>query len=75
MDTNRRVRVGQRVWVTYDGGRAFGQVAAIPSPFLSDSTGFVVLLDRKPTPVICTRERRGSQWDFADLRGVWFSQR
>ena len=32
MDTNRRVRVGQRVWVTYDGGRAFGQVAAIPSP-------------------------------------------
>ena len=75
MDTNRRVRAGQRVWVAYEGSHAFGQVAAIPSRFLGDSTGFVVLLDRKPTPVICTRERRGSQWDFADLRGVWFSQR
>jgi hypothetical protein len=65
-DTNRRVRVPQRVWGTYDGRRAFGQVAAIPNRFLSDSTGFVVLLDRKSTPVICTRERRGSQWDFGD---------
>ena len=69
MHTNRGVRVGQRVWVTYDGARAFGRVAAIPSPFSSDSTGFVVLLDRKPTPVICTRERRGSQWDFTETAG------
>ena len=50
MDTNRRVRVGQRVWVTYDEGRAFGQVAAIPTPFSSDSTGFVVLLDQEANP-------------------------
>ena len=58
------VRVGQRVW---GGRRAFGQVSSVPSPFASDSPGFVVLLDRLSVPVICTAERRGSQWDFADL--------
>jgi len=67
--TNGGVRLGQRVWVAYEDGHVFGQVAAIPRSFLSDSTGFVVLLDRKPTPVICTQERRGSQWDFADRFG------
>jgi hypothetical protein len=61
------------VWVAYEGGRAFGQVAAIPSRFWSDSTGFVVLLDRKSTPVICTPERRGSQWDFGDATARYFS--
>src|SRR4029453_40473 len=45
------VRVGQRVWVAYGGRRAFGQVSSVASPFASDSTGFVVLLDRScPRP-------------------------
>jgi hypothetical protein len=63
--TKHGVCLGQRVWVAHEGSHAFGQVAAIPTPFLSDSTGFVVLLDGTSTPVICTRERRGSQWNFA----------
>ena len=60
------VRVGQRVWVAYGGRRAFGRVFAVTSPFASDSTGFVVLLDPLSVPVICTAEWRGSQWDVAD---------
>lgn len=55
------------MWVAYGGRRVFGEVASIPSPFASDSTGFVVLLDRLSVPVICAAERRGNQWDFADL--------
>jgi hypothetical protein len=52
------------------GSRAtFGQIAAILNAFSTDSTGFVVTLDGNSTPVICTRERRGMQWDFADRFG------
>ncbi len=57
------------MWVVYQGGRALGQIAAIPNAFSTDSTGFVVTLDGNSTPVICTRERRGRQWDFADRFG------
>jgi hypothetical protein len=58
------LRLGQRVWVVQEDGRAFGRIASLPAVFLSDSAGFVVLLDGKSAT--CVEELRGSQWDVTD---------
>ena len=54
------LRIGQRVWVALDEGRAYGRIASLPAVF-RDCSGFIVLLDGKSAT--CVEERRGSQWD------------
>lgn len=60
------LRLGQRVWVVQEDGRAYGRVAFLPPVFLSDGSGFVVLLDGKSAT--CVEELRGSQWDVLNSR-------
>jgi hypothetical protein len=58
------LRLGQRVWVVQEEGRAYGRIASLPAVFLSDCSGFVVLLNGKSAT--CVEELRGSQWDVTD---------
>lgn len=58
------LRLGQRVWVVQEDGRAYGRIASLPPVFLSDSSGFVVLLNG--TSATCVEELRGRQWDVTD---------
>lgn len=60
---SKGLRLGQRVWVALEHGRAYGQVASLPAVFPA-SSGFVVLLSGKS--VTCAAERRGSEWDLSD---------
>jgi hypothetical protein len=61
---------GQRVWVAdpaVQDGRTFGRIASLSLPLFNGSPSFVVVLDGgKPIAVTCCKERRGSQWDFAE---------
>lgn len=58
------LRLGQRVWVVQEDGRAYGRIASLPAVFLSDCSGFVVLLNGKSAT--CVEELRGSQWDVTE---------
>ena len=58
------LRLGQRVWVVQEDGRAYGRIASLPPVFLSDSSEFVVLLNGTSAP--CVEELRGRQWDVMD---------
>ena len=58
------LRLGQRVWVVQEDGRAYGRIASLPPVFLSDSSEFVVLLNG--TSATCVEELRGRQWDVTD---------
>ena len=58
------LRLGQRVWVVQEDGRAYGRIASLPPVFLSDCSGFVVLLKGKSAT--CLVELRGRQWDVTD---------
>ncbi|MET0218322.1 MAG: hypothetical protein ABW205_10420 [Burkholderiales bacterium] len=64
-DEARGLRLGHRVWVNHDDGRAYGRIASLPPVLSSAPARFVVLLDGKRTVVVCSEDRKGGQWDFA----------
>jgi len=61
---------GRRVWVTEPDaptGRSLGRIASVNQPgYLSDATGFVVLLEGGNRVVTRSVVGRGVTWDFAE---------
>lgn len=64
--TAARIEAGERVWVIdtqADGRRTAGVITSVSTGFFA-AGGFAVRLDRQVGVVICSRDRRGVQWDF-----------
>ena len=64
--TARRIEAGERVWVIdtqADGRRNAGMITSVSTGFFA-AGGFSVRLDSEVRVVICSRDRRGVQWDF-----------
>jgi len=59
------LRLGQRVWVVADEGRAFGRLVSVYLSSFEASVGLVVRLEGRLAVVTCLSKRQGTEWDFA----------